>query len=123
MAKKKSRAQIEKAETEGMNQAEMEEYMLKRDYITPELAAKYLGGVSGQGVRIQVRNKELPIAQFCLDGSMRISPERTIKYKHGDLVVDEARVTKAVIEAFARLPDIWATVTVETVREELYKLM
>lgn len=124
MAKPKSRAQIELAETEGMTQGELEAYMRGRSYITAELTARYLGGFkSPQGVRIQIREGKLPIAQYCHDGSIRISPERTIKFKHGELGLDEKALTDVLVRVFEKLPELLTDKVVEAVREELHQAM
>lgn len=97
-----TRGQREMRETEGMTESEMESYLLCQSNITAELAARYLGSISPQGIRIGVRNGTLPVGIFS-GAHVVIFPERLIKWKHGELGVDAQTLTRELTAVFGEM--------------------
>lgn len=111
-----SRTQRQLADTEGMTRSEIESYILSIDgFVTAELAARYLSGsgrekerenkISAQGVRICMRNGELPIG-LVSGHRCDIIPERLVRWKNGTLGVNSDELTKELTKALGSLPVI-----------------
>lgn len=125
--KQLSRAQRQLHETEGMDDAQLEEYILSLkdkcgDAPTAELAARYLSApmdkMYAQGIRIQMRENTLPIG-YISGNHIHIIAERLVKWKRGELGVDGEAVTRALVKACETLPGLLADVFKEAAAREL----
>ncbi len=114
-----SRAQRQLAETDGMSVPELESYILAMDdtgdEVTAELAARYLpGNMYAQGVRILMREGSLPIG-YVSGSRCHICPRRLVRWKRGEMGVNEQDLTTALAKAFERVPAMLADALREAV--------